>query len=152
MMITRIPPWRQNTDYFWGQCWPALFSISCIIIGWMKVCGAINLLFRSRIASRPSWQTWMPMTDLRDFYFTLAFSFINNLMVFLFLFFFLFFFFLAHERLWNQITFPNTSKSLEFILCYFILILVCCHNDCILVDFAKFPSLESSLQVSGSYS
>lgn len=50
----------------------------------MKVCGAINLLFPSRITSRPSWQTGMLMTDLRDFYFTLAFSLINNLMVFFF--------------------------------------------------------------------
>lgn len=52
----------------------------------MKVCGAINLLFPSRITSRPSWQTGMLMTDLRDFYFTLAFSLINNLMAFFFFF------------------------------------------------------------------
>lgn len=84
-IITLVTQWQQNTDYFWGQYRLVLFSISYIIIGWMKVCGAINLLFPSRITSRPSWQTGMLMTDLRDFYFTLAFSLINNLMAFFFL-------------------------------------------------------------------
>lgn len=83
-IITLVTRWQQNTDYFWGQYWLVLFSVSYIIIGWMKVCGAINLLFPSRITSRPSWQTGMLMTDWRDFYFTLAFSLINNLMAFFF--------------------------------------------------------------------
>lgn len=103
----------------------------------MKVCNAINPIFPSRITSRPSWQTWMLMTDLRDFYFTLAFSLINNLMAFFF--FCLFLFLLVPKRLWNEITFPNASESLEFIFWYFILMLVCCHNYCILIDVAKFP-------------
>lgn len=150
IITTLVTRWQQNTGYFWGQYHPVLFSISYIIIGWMKVCSAINLLFSSRITSRPSWQTWMLMTDLRDFYFTLAFSLINNLMAFFF--FFFFFIFLAPKRLWNRITFPNASRSLEFIFCYFILMLVCCCNYCILIDFAKSPSLASSFQVSGFYS